>query len=408
MGELRLNFWEYELPLKAPLETAYGVVTERQGLLVSLGDGEHIGWGDAASVPGWSSETLADCKRALESAMVRLEHAWGFVPRCDIRVGGIARAGVAGAYIDLLAKRRGVSVASFLRGYFGGEPEPRLSRLSPSSFQVLITATRPPIQDTNIFEMPPTRLTEVVPLSPDRVQGTKTLETPLRVGVNGLVSSKRPEAAAEAAAALAADGFAVVKLKVGAADSATDIARVAAVRAVIGDEVELRLDANGAWDVDEAIDFLKTVSSHNIAYCEEPTSGIPNIAEVGRQVDVPVAVDESAMPLEDFDLALATKGVGVVVIKPQAMGGPDLAGRAILQAVSAGKRCVITSIIDSAIGVTHAAHLAAALLPNEVHGLATSSLLTTDVAPAPDIQDGTFHVPIGPGLGINPNYRPSI
>ena len=206
---------------------------------------------------------------------------------------------------------------------------------------------------------------------------------PRSISVNGLISHGEPEAVALAAAGLASDGISAIKLKVAAANPRTDVARVSAARSAIGDEIELRLDANGGWDIDTAIATLHKMAGYNIAFCEEPTAGIEGIAAVGAASGVPVAVDESAVMVSDIATALRTNTIRVVVIKPQALGGPDLAVAAVALVEEFGATAVVTTMIDSAIGVTHAAHVAAAVLPAKAHGLATSALLADDIAPPP-------------------------
>ena len=158
---------------------------------------------------------------------------------------------------------------------------------------------------------------------------------------------------------------------------------MAAARAAIGDEIELRLDANGGWDIDTAIATLKSMASYNVAFCEEPTAGIDGIAAVGAAGGVPVAVDESAVTVSDIAVALRTNTISVVVIKPQALGGPDLAVAAVALVEDFGADAVVTTMIDSAVGVAHAAHLAAAVLPEKANGLATSALLARRHSPPP-------------------------
>lgn len=354
---LTTELHDYRLALASPLVTAHGVVTHREGVLLSISDGVNVGWGEAAPMPGWSRETLRDCRRVLESAGSRLVQ---FDSVGDPRVTAIlaelevrphARAAVAGAVLDLVAQNRGVSVASLLCRF------------------------------------------------PGFVSGG---ELPRSVSVNGLISEGEPDSVAAAAADLVADGISAVKLKVAASDPAADLARVAAARSVVGDDIELRLDANGGWDIDTAIATLRSMAEYNVAFCEEPTPGIDGIAVVGAASVVPVAVDESAVTADDIAAALRTDTIGVVVVKPQALGGSDLAMAAVALVEEFGARGVVTTMIDSAVGVAHAAHAAAAALPEQAHGLATSTLLVNDVAPRLKVEGGELHLPELPGLGVCP------
>ncbi|MCY3850697.1 MAG: o-succinylbenzoate synthase [Acidimicrobiaceae bacterium] len=357
IAELR----DYRLALASPLVTAHGVVKQREGVLFSISDGVDVGWGEAAPLPGWSQESLTDSRRTLDSVAPRLAQLDSLG---DLRLAAIlaeleaqphARAALAGAVFDLSSRRQGVSLAGFLRSRFSSASHASGSPLSRS------------------------------------------------VLLNGLISHGDPAKVGAAAAALVAEGVSAVKLKVAAAGPQTDVARVSAARSAIGDDIELRLDANGGWDVETAISTLREMAGCNVAFCEEPTSGIDGIAAVGAAGVVPVAVDESAATPDDIVAALKTNMIRVVIVKPQALGGSDLAMSAIALAEDFGATAVVTSMIDSAVGVAHAAHVAAASLPGQVHGLATSDMLNEDVGPRLGIESGKLILADLPGLGVAPS-----
>ena len=392
---------DYRLALASPLVTAHGVVDHREGLLFSISDGANVGWGEAAPMPGWSRESLSDCKTTLEAAASRVAHLDSVD---DPRFGAIlaeleaqphARSALAGAAFDLLARSHEVSIASLLEAStspgwsaepWGGQGVPRAEVTTSPGWSA---------EPWGGLGGPRAELSTSPGWSAEG-------EAPRSVLVNGLISQRQPEAVANAAAELALQGMTAVKLKVAAADPLTDLARVAAARSAIGDDIELRLDANGGWDIDTAIATLHKMAGYNIAFCEEPTAGIGGIAAVGAASGVPVAVDESAVMVSDIATALKTDTVRVVIVKPQALGGPDLALAAVALVEDFGATAVVTTMIDSAIGVAHAAHVAAAVLPAKAHGLATSVLLADDIAPRLEVTAGRIHLPKPPGLGVSP------
>ena len=258
------------------------------------------------------------------------------------------------------------------------------------------------------------------------------------VAVNALIGGVDRSEARRAALAAVQAGYRVLKIKVGVADPMIDVSRVRAARAVVGNEVELRLDANGAWDEATAIEALNRLEDCDIAFCEEPVAGVDAIAALSRKVAVPLAVDESLQSEADAAKALA-QGVPVIVIKPQALGGADIALSIAEQARSVGARVVVTSLIDSAVGLSHALHTAVvvdalaanasavvvdALAANAsavmadalaaqtgavrpAHGLATSELLADDVAPAPAVTAGEMTTLRAPGIGLTPTLTPT-
>ena len=204
------------------------------------------------------------------------------------------------------------------------------------------------------------------------------------VELNALVSG------ADEAAAAVADGFRTVKLKVGASDLEADVAAVAAVRRAIGDTVRLRLDANGVWTKEEAVEALTRLEQFDIEYVEEPVSGLEALARIAEQSPVPVAVDDSL----GFADTQVPEAISVVVVKPMALGGPRAAYAAARRYIDQGRKVVVTNYLDSAIG-QHAALSVAAALPGppQVHGAITPALFTNDIAVLPPVTNGRCPLP---------------
>ena len=205
------------------------------------------------------------------------------------------------------------------------------------------------------------------------------------VEINALVSG------ADEAAAAVADGYATVKLKVGASDLAVDVATVSALRDAIGESCRLRLDANGAWTVEQALAALSRLEQFDIEYVEEPVAGFEALALVAEQSPVPVAVDDS---LGSTD-AEVPEAIPVVVVKPMALGGPRTAHAAACRWIDQGRKVIVTNYLDSAIG-QHAALSVAAALPGppQAHGVITPALFTRDVADLPTIVGGRCLLPL--------------
>ena len=199
------------------------------------------------------------------------------------------------------------------------------------------------------------------------------------VELNALVSG------ADEAASAVANGFRTVKLKVGASNLEADVAAVAAVRNAIGETVRLRLDANGAWTEEEAVEALTRLEQFDIEYVEEPVSGLEALARIAEQSPVPVAVDDS---LGSVDTQIS-EAISMVVVKPMALGGPRTAYAAACRWIEEGRRVVVTNYLDSALGQYTALSVAAALPnPPQVHGAITPALFTNDIAALLPITNG--------------------
>ena len=207
------------------------------------------------------------------------------------------------------------------------------------------------------------------------------------------------------AAAAAAAGFTVAKVKVGLSAAAGELDRLR--RVADAAPLRLRLDANRAWSDGTAERFLQGLEGLPIEAVEEPLA-VPapaRLAQLQAGTAFPLALDESVAEL-GMAAALAT-GVRRLVLKPAVLGGPLACLQAARRARAAGLEVVVTSVVDSAVGVTAAAHLAAALGDGPAHGLATLDWLAADVAPRPIISDGRLHLPVGSGLGLVPFGQPA-
>lgn len=182
------------------------------------------------------------------------------------------------------------------------------------------------------------------------------------------------------------DGCRTVKVKVAEPGQrlADDVARVAAVRAELGVEGRIRIDANGAWNVDEAERALHALAEYDLEYAEQPCASVDELAELRRRVKymgIPIAADESVRKAAD-PLAVARAGAAdLLVIKAQPLGGVR---RALEIVRDAGLPAVVSSALDTSIGLSMGTALAAALPELDYDcGLGTSSLFTVDVAVPP-------------------------
>lgn len=202
-------------------------------------------------------------------------------------------------------------------------------------------------------------------------------------------------------AAAVGAGFTVLKIKVGFADPADEAARLREVASGLRTGARLRLDANGAWDEAAAAAFLAACADLPVEACEEPLAS-PDTAALARLqalVPFPLAIDES---FHLVDAAFfAAPPVRRLVLKPPRHG--LLASRELARrAAAAGMDCVLTSSLESACGALVCAHLAAAVAPQGVHGLATGEWFAADTGPLPPIAAGRLPLPNLPGTGFVP------
>ena len=200
------------------------------------------------------------------------------------------------------------------------------------------------------------------------------------IAVNATVPAVLPGEVAEVLARFPGCTTAKVKVAERGQVLADDIARVREVRRAMGDAARVRVDANMGWSVDEAVAALSALSEFDLDYAEQPCETVAELAAVRERVPgVRIAADESVRKAED-PLAVARAGAAdLLVVKAQPLGGIR---RALEVIDAAGLPVVISSALDTSVGISMGLYLAAALpehLLAGACGLGTVSLLDGDV-----------------------------
>ncbi len=166
-----------------------------------------------------------------------------------------------------------------------------------------------------------------------------------------------------------------------------DVARVDAVRALVP---TVRVDANGGWTVAEAVAAAAALGP--LEYLEQPCATVDELAQLRRQIDVPVAADESIRKAGDPLAVVRAGAADIAVLKVAPLGGVSA-----LLAIAAqiDIPIVVSSALDSAVGIAVGLSAAAAL-PTLTHacGLGTGRLFVEDIADPAEAVDG--YLPVGP------------
>ncbi|MEE3717159.1 o-succinylbenzoate synthase [Tumidithrix elongata RA019] len=377
--EIRLQ--PYCLPFRQPFQTAYGVWRDRRGIVIQIIDDRgRQGLGEAAPLTGFGMETLAEAQTTLEQMrdlfvgihLSNLKDLWNLLQ--DYCHTPAAKHGMELALLDLLAQ----------------------SHLSPLA------------QYLN-FELPP------FPTSPSiQEEERKTLNRGIAptacwkdVPVNATVGAMSLEATERKVLELLGQGYRCLKLKVGLGDFEQDWQRLKAVRAIAGEQIQIRIDANQAWSVEQAIANLTRLESLHLEYVEQPVTAtdLAGMARVRHCVDIAIAADESVTSLQQLEQIIALQAADLVVLKPMAMGGILATLQAAHRAFEYGLDVVVTTTLDGAIARQGALHLAASLQfsrrLNRACGLATGNLLESDLcAEFPQPQSGLLLLSETYGLGI--------
>ena len=322
------RLFRYRLPLVAPLPLAGGVIHERTGVLVRVDSDSGVsGWGDVAPLPGFSRESVEEAVAELMARTERMRgarfdpHGDGLESWLEHESAGVAspsvRFGLETALASL-SRRMGDETAAVLACFDG-----------------------------------------VVP-------------------VNGLLAGSREQVLADARR-LRDGGCRAVKLKVGSRPVAEDVDLTSAVRSVIGDGLELRLDANRSWSLEQAVAFGREVDAAGIEYLEEPLRDPGHLRELFEATGIPVALDESLLELRPDDLD-GRPEVGAVVLKPTLLGGIARAREWVAKALALNVRPVVSSCFESGVGLLALAEFAWASTGDAVPaGLDTYRWLDADV-----------------------------
>jgi L-alanine-DL-glutamate epimerase-like enolase superfamily enzyme len=340
---VKLSVERRTLHLKKPLETAHGMVKERELLVVTLADEDGpTGYGEAAPLEQYDGVSIKRVESALELYRQVLEDAR--------EMTGVQMIEACRRAQDLPQALAAIDMALWDRaGKRAGKPIAALLTDTPAS----------------------------------------------AVDVNATIGATDRRGAAQQAEEAVETGYGCIKLKVGTGD---DAARVAAVRAAAGVEIALRLDANGAWTVQEAVRAIETLAPAGLELVEEPTHGLQNVREVRERVSTRIAIDETASEHG----ALGAGVADAVCLKIGGCGGISglLAAATLVRA--SGAEAYLASTLDGPLGIAAALHAAAALAsrgPVPPCGLATIGMFE-DVEDQLPVDKGRIVLPSAPGLGV--------
>ncbi|MFB6722498.1 mandelate racemase/muconate lactonizing enzyme family protein [Kribbella sp. NPDC056345] len=337
-------------PLHTPFITALRTATHADSLLVELSDGVHSGWGEAPQVWKVTGESLAGAQACVEGPIAAALE--GLSPddftealrRVQNAVAGNfgAKGAVDVALHDLVARRLGVS----LHGFLGSTVD--------------------------------------------------TVRTDVTLSVGDA------DALAAAAKARVADGFDVLKVKVGT-DAVADVERVRRVRDAIGPGPRLRLDANQGWSRRDAVTAIRALEDCDLELVEQPVvaADLEGMTWVTDRVETPILADESVYGVRDLVAVIRHGAADMVNVKLAKCGG--LApGRTLLElAREHGIRTIVGSMMESHVGVGAAAALVAAYPTSAVNDLDAAWWLRDAPVTGGIRYDGALiRLPFEPGLGV--------
>ena len=210
------------------------------------------------------------------------------------------------------------------------------------------------------------------------------------------------------------EGVRTIKLKVGF-DVERDVETVRLVRELVGDEVEVTVDANQGWlDAKTAIRAIRRMEPYNVLFVEQPVEGLREMARVARAVDTHVMADESAWNMFDILEIARLEAAEVISLYMTKPGGLQGAMKAAAVAEAAGFTCNVNGSAETGVGNAANLHLAAAARP-VIHACVVPVSAPAEAAPTKVVgrfytddiiaepfryEDGVLLVPDKPGLGV--------
>lgn len=352
-----MRWHPYRVPLPGRFTSAHEALATREGIIIEVETcAGIIGIGECAPLPAFSGGTLADALLSLPSVvrLVRGETLLAVLEMLKVVHGAISAVtsyGLETALLDALGQSYGCSIAALLA--------------------------------------PETSLRDVVT-------------------VNAVIGAQAQAMAVAQAVEAVEAGFSCVKLKLGH-DTVASSELVEAVRTALGPTPHLRLDANESWDFATARAILLTCERFDIQYVEQPLSrhDLHGMAELRHLTSIPLAADEMLSDLTSARRVLDAHAADILIVKPQLAGGLRLGLQIIREATARGVRCVVTSTIETGIGVCSALQLAAACPEIDLEcGLVTLSLLADDlIEEGLPVSRGHMTVPVNHGLGVSLDQR---
>lgn len=355
-----LSVQRLELPLEPPLVNARGEWRRRCSLVARLRDPSgHYGQGEAAPLPNFSRDSLADCERALDSIPITRLAALEGLSTPHVLLAAAAEL----VPEEVPAARFALETALLDRlGHRSGQP---------------------------LWQL----IAQLLPPSGDR-PGKAPVE------LCALLPSDDPGAAISEARRREQAGVLTFKLKIGP-DRVRErqLATLGALRSVLGTRCKLRLDANGSLSSEALPLTLRQLAAFQPEFVEEPLAVMDLAAYAASPC--PLALDESlqALDVAGVEAFLKLPTARALVLKPTALGGIQRCLMLAHQSQRHAREVVVSHTLEGPLGWAACAHLALALQSTSAAGLWP---LSHQRGAGPSIIDGHLIADAGAGLGVGP------
>ena len=331
MNNLELTYVPYSANLKKPFQTSGKTISERNGFILFLKSSDKSsGIGEAAPLPEFGSETYEETREALENFSLSLSIDFTNIEKSieenlkDYDELPSLKCGLELAILKLICNDKKTSIPTLLKRNY-----------------------------------------------------------PDFVFVNAVIGIMPFDEAVKNAADLIKRGYKTLKIKVGRNDFEEDLRTIDEIRKAVGKAIKLRIDANGKWEKEEALQNLTALEQFNIEYAEQPVKELNDFLFLKDKTKIPLAADESLRTIEDAYEIISDGSASFLILKPMILGGiiPTLK---IADLAKGNKiKCVVTSSFENMVGRITTVNAAALMNNNLSHGLATADYFDQTEIPDP-------------------------
>ncbi len=329
MNKIELEYFPYTLKLNSSFSTAKTKFNERKGFIIKLKSESAEGIGDASPFSEFGSETYEETDNALKDFDLKIK-----------------------INFDLLVE----SINETLLKYDG------LPALHHGLEQALLNL-----------------ICKEKKISLDKLLGININNS---INVNGVIGFESEKNSVKRANDLVKKGFKTIKIKSGRAKDAggfkEDYKCITEIRNAVGNDIRLRIDINGKWNLIEASDYLKQLEKFNLEYAEQPVNNLNDFIKLSESTSVSLAVDESIRSLNDAKEFVESGTVKYLIIKPMMLGGLLNSLEIIKLAETKNIQTVVSSSFESAIGRVNALIAASTINKDVAHGLSVGEYFVND------------------------------
>lgn len=317
MKDLKLTYSPYTLKLKKSFFTARTEIKERKGFILRLTDADGFeGIGDCCPFPEFGSESIEDVENVVSDFKLKViineTEIEKSINNCLLNYNKLPalRHGLEQAIINIICNKNKTTIDNLLN-----------------------------------------------------------LKLKKRVNVNAAIGFLNVEESVKAARNHIEKGFTTIKLKIGRSNFEEDFSVIKLIRETFGENIKLRTDSNGNWNLDEAIINLRALEQFDIEYAEQPVNNLSDYIKLKKKTNIPLAPDESIRSVKDAKEFIKSGAVSYLILKPMMIGGMLPTLEIIKQALTENIIPVITSSFESAVGKTNAVIAAATVKVIVAHGL---------------------------------------